>query len=182
MHLTNLFVILNVIACSESVILNHDTDDDSTNCTSTNPCLKKCCPEFYVFQNKACTYNETYKFSLDVFEATNNVTDAELVINVIHDKLSNCSGRRLKLGHSKKDLFFIQKNGSMFKPNDDLQWIVMEDFCLETFVIPSRQEFSALVCYGGEQIVVIEDAELYTKIGKCFNFAQLFVQNCTHYP
>lgn len=130
--------------------LNHNTGDDYGLCGNNYKCVKKCCPENQVLKKKVCVFsNDT--FSFDIFDGTDVITDREIVFNVIHDYNTNCKDKkRLKLSPNfiPSDKFYIQSDGSLLKPFDNItKSIYFLDYCLETFVLPSRKEFSALVCY-----------------------------------
>lgn len=179
MYLIFVVILSQKINC---VIFNHDTKNDYTICDSDNICVRKCCAKGYVFKNTKCTFLDEYEFSFLLYEGTEPITTTNHTISVIHDR--NCSdGRSLKLAtlSNKKDLFFIQKNGSMFKPNDPLmKWTNFERFCLEKFVLSTGDEFSALVCYETKKLVIIESHQ-FTTIGKyfCFNTLDVSIPRAT---
>lgn len=158
-----------IASCVHCVIFNHDTKDDYKLCDSDTICVRKCCPEGYVLENKTCTFSDKYEFLFSIYEGSRDVTHENRTIHIIHDK--NCTdGINLKLEANEVDAFFLQNNGSLFKPNDSLaMWTSFERFCLETFVFPLRNETSALVCYELEKLVLVESPER-NNIGKYLQY------------
>lgn len=160
---------LFLLTTCASLKLNHNTGDDYKLCDSGNKCVKKCCPEKYVLKKKVCVLSESSEFFFDVYDGTRNITDSDISFNVIHDYNNNCKGKKiLKLSPNfvPSDRFYVQSDGSIFKPFDSIfSRIKFSDYCLETFVFPTREEFSALVCYGDEKL---EKIDRFSYIGEYY--------------
>lgn len=139
--------------------LNHDTGDNYNICRTKNNCVKKCCPKNYVLNKKQCVLSEDTIFTFDIYDKTSNISDKNITLNIIHDNNKNCGGKtKLKLSPkaSNSDKFYVQSDGSMFKPFDNVKSTVnFEDYCLETFVYPN-QELSAVVCYSEENLEKVD--------------------------
>lgn len=143
-----------LLTTSLSLKLNHDSGDDYRLCGSGR-CIKKCCPEKHVLIKKKCEFSENHEFFFDVFNRFENITGSNISFNVIHDYNTGCTGEILKLSPKfiKSDEFYIQSDGSMFKPFDNVTGShSFKDYCLETFVFPTREELSALVCYAEDEL------------------------------
>lgn len=143
-----------------SVTLNHNSGDDNPKCDQRNKCVKKCCPEKHVLKKKVCVLDENSDFTFDVYDKTRNITHENITLNVIHDYITNCKDRKkLKLSpkFNEVDEFYVQSDGTLYKPLDNVSTFVkFTDYCLDTFVLPAREELSALVCYGEEKLEKID--------------------------
>ncbi|XP_074038803.1 G-protein coupled receptor Mth2 isoform X8 [Leptinotarsa decemlineata] len=154
----------SVFTSSENAILNHNSRDSLKLCGKKRPCVRKCCPENYVLKNKVCQYSESHKFELQVFRGEKEINKT-VTFNVIHNKTCQV-GRGLKLSPTGlvQDVFYLQRNGSLFKPNDNVTpWVPFPYYCLETFVFPTGDELSALVCYVPN--LLIGDGDEFSILG-----------------
>lgn len=161
-----LTIVLLLFTTCVSLKINHNTGDDYSLCDTKNKCVKKCCPEKHVLINKVCTLKEDSQFSFKIYDGLENVTDDDITFHVIHDRNSKCSNRPLKLSPSfiPSDVFYIQSDGSIFKPFDTVTPSVhFKDYCMETFELSSGEEFSALVCYEDS---TLEQVDRFSYIGK----------------
>lgn len=143
-----LFLLLSTCA---GVKFNHSTGDDYSLC-GTKTCVKKCCPEKHVLSKKVCVLSDISDFSFDVYEGMTNISDKNITFYVVHDNNANCGGKtimKLSPSFNQEDEFYVQADGTMFKPYDAVtRSVEFSDYCLENFVFSSRpMEFSALVCY-----------------------------------
>lgn len=159
MYSIQLFLLLFTICVG--VNLNHRTGDDYSLCGMKNNCVKKCCPEKYVLRKKVCVLSKDSDFSFDVYDKLKNITNTNITFNIIHDYNTNCKGKTiLKLSPNiiQKDKFYVQVDGSLFKPDDLVtRSVKFTDYCLEIFLYSTRpSEFSALVCYEEENLEKID--------------------------
>lgn len=157
---SSFFYLLLLFTTCACLKLNHDTDDNYNICGTKNKCVKKCCPEKHVLIKRQCVLSEDIIFAFDIFDETTNITHKNITLNIIHDNNKNCKGKRkLKLSpkFENSDKFFVQSDGSIFKPFDYvLRKINFEDYCLETFVRSNQQELSAIVCYSDENLEKVD--------------------------
>lgn len=142
--------------------VNHNTNDDYRLCKVHSPCVRKCCREHYVLRNRQCVYSEEHDFNLKVHSGVEDVSDTtNATLSVIHD--DKCYQQRLALipGLTEKQAFFLQTNGSLFKPYDQLRPIIpFNHYCLETIVFSEAvQHFAALVCYNETALLIEKDAK-----------------------
>lgn len=154
---SSMHLFLLVFTTCVGVKLNHRTGDDYSLCGTKNVCVKKCCPEKYVLSKKVCVLSKDFDFSFDVYDKSTNITNINITFNVIHDYNTKCKDKTvLKLSPTfiQKDKFYVQADGSMFKPYDIvMRSVEFSDYCLENFVFSTRpSEFSALVCYEEENL------------------------------
>ncbi|XP_018567319.1 probable G-protein coupled receptor Mth-like 10 isoform X6 [Anoplophora glabripennis] len=131
--------------------VNHNTNDDYRLCNAQSPCVRKCCQEHYVLRNRKCVYSDEHEFNLKVHRGVEDVSETtDATLNVIHD--DKCYQQRLALipAFNENQAFFLQTNGSLFKPYDELRAIIpFNHFCLETIIFSeTTQHFAALVCYN----------------------------------
>lgn len=156
--------------CS-ALILNHNTGDDYRLCGKRNVCVKKCCAENYVVKRKECVLTKNSTFSFDVYKETINVTSTDFTFYVIHDFNTNCKSKqnlRLDPRYMPEDEFLVQTDGSLYKPYDNSSnWIDFKDFCLDIFVMPHGEEFTALVCYEEEELEKIDG---FCSVGKSYKY------------
>lgn len=164
-----LLIFLIKFSYGSQIVLNHTTNIDYNVCKVTN-CVRKCCPENYIFKGKQCAFNENYNFSFEIYEK-DVIFNKSSYFYVIHDKTCRSAGKQSKtLKLSPKinvdDEFFIQNNGALYRPNnvsEEYRLVSFDSFCLETFVArtSNRSEFSALVCFQ-----VQEEPENVHSLGK----------------
>lgn len=159
-------VYLQVVALNSSesfVSVNHDTNNDYSLCNNVRvPCVRKCCPERHVLENKTCVHSDELDFNIKVFRGMEDVSDvSNVTFNVIHD--DKCYQHRLALipAFDETLQFFIQTNGSLFWPAEDpTQTVPFNHFCLETIVFgESERYFSALVCYNETNLLSEKDGK-----------------------
>ncbi|KAG5896040.1 hypothetical protein JTB14_011035 [Gonioctena quinquepunctata] len=106
-----------------------------------------------------CTFSDTHKFEVKVFKGVEDISNTSIKFNVIHNQTCE-EGKGLKLSPTflVQDVFYLQRNGTLFKPLDNITtWVPFPYYCLETFILPTREEFSALVCYVPEQLLKTGD-------------------------
>lgn len=142
-----LFILLKiVIVFNVNPTLNHDTNEDYSVCKKQN-CIKKCCPENYILVKKKCVQTDQFNFTLTVFDGTEEVNES-VYFNVIHNR--DCKdGTRLRLSPSKykEDIYYVQKNGSLFTPySSERVSTGFDKFCMEFLQVRNRTEFAVLVC------------------------------------
>ncbi|CAH1179454.1 unnamed protein product [Phaedon cochleariae] len=161
-----LIVMCSVINCLGEVVLIYAKGNIET-CGESRSCIKKCCPEKHVLKNKVCTFSDD-EFELKVFSGIQEISNStdESTFEVFiefssNSTYTNCDGGKvLKLSpkFAEEDHFYLQENGSLLKPNDEVLPMVLPQFyCLETFVTPLGSELSALVCYMPDNLEVVPD-------------------------
>ncbi|XP_072397060.1 G-protein coupled receptor Mth2-like isoform X10 [Diabrotica undecimpunctata] len=162
MFAANKLTICALITCCivpviSEVILNHNTGDRLRACTRDSYCIKKCCPEHQVLQRKQCVDSPRHKFNVTVYDGMEEIVNRTIKLNVIHSNAC-ATHDNLKLSTLIDiDRIFLQWNGTLNKPFDPLMpRIGYEYYCLETFLLPTREEFTAIVCYNNGNLEPVQ--------------------------
>lgn len=158
-------IYLQVVALNSSesfVTVNHDTNDDYGSCKARDLCVRKCCLEHHVLENRKCVYSDEHDFNVRVYKGVENVSDVvNITLNVIHD--DKCYQQRLALipAFDETQTFFVQTNGSLFWPQNDISKIIpFYHYCLETIIFSEmEQHFAALVCFNESQLLSAKDGK-----------------------
>lgn len=139
-------------------------------CDNSVPCIRKCCLENQVFDTKSrkCSSSGTTVFQVPVYDGTRPVQNYT-PFHILHDKTCPVGHDKLLLNPNiLPDKFYVQRNGSMFKPNDKaiqmIPLIPFDKYCLDIVVTDTVGRLSAIVCYSEEEI--IDEKQLYSSVGK----------------
>ncbi|CAG9856137.1 unnamed protein product [Phyllotreta striolata] len=142
------------------VVLNHDTQESERWCR-WNACIRKCCPERQLLANKTCAESSEHEFTFKSYDGLREITDATVVYHVLHSNSCRSAGRfKLSPDYDEADEFYVQRNGTLLKPKDDVMPRVSYQFyCLENFLFSDRVELSAIVCYNDGDLEATADKQ-----------------------
>lgn len=172
-HLLKLCVLFFLLKLSyQETILHYDSIDDKckvSNCAS----IRKCCPENNVYRKRSkrtkyqCEYSEEYTFNIQVYNIdspSRNRVDFSIITNNSKNCVEGKKSLKLYPDLNYEDIFFIQNDGSLFRPNaTNMQIVPFKEYCLETFINSQNvSEFSALICLGTQ-----EEPKMVNFLGKC---------------
>ncbi|XP_063920682.1 G-protein coupled receptor Mth2-like isoform X8 [Zophobas morio] len=131
--------------------LDHNTGDNYAICEKQT-CLRKCCPENFILARGGCRRSNN-TLTLRVFDGLTELNES-VHFNVIHEK--NCTGGinlRLSPKNFDIDIYYLQKDGSLYRPFHNDSFVSFAMFCMETFQLKNRTEIAPLVCFNPNEVV-----------------------------